>query len=75
MEAKKESIRGYWVLYEEEEQEGFLYLRDRLQEKESKTLFDAARQFGDAAFQDSYYSHHWSLVYNHGDSTYTLVKR
>jgi len=73
MAIKKETIHGFWVTFEEELRDGVRYLRDDLQYKEAKTLFDAARLNGSAEFEDDY-DRDWSLIYNR-DGTYTLIRR
>lgn len=74
METKKERIHGFWVSFEQDLQEGIWYLRDDLQYKEAKTLFDAARFRGEAEFEDDE-DRDWTLIYNNNDGTYTLIKR
>jgi len=73
MAIKKETIHGFWVTFDEELRDGVRYLRDDLQYKEAKTLFDAARLNGSAEFEDDY-DRDWTLVYNR-DGTYTLIRR
>lgn len=73
MAIKKETIHGFWVTFDEELRDGVRYLRDDLQYKEAKTLFDAARLNGSAEFEDDY-DRDWSLIYNR-DGTYTLIRR
>jgi len=70
METKKERIHGFWVEFEEELRDGVRYLRDDLQYKEAKTLFDAARFRGEAEFEDDY-DRDWTLIYHRGEGTYT----
>jgi len=74
MAIKKETIHGFWVTFEEELRDGVRYLRDDLQYKEAKTLFDAARLNGSAEFEDDY-DRDWSLIHNRGNGTYTLIRR
>ena len=74
MAVKKEQIHGFWLLYEEELRDGVRYLRDDLQYKEAKTLFDAARVDGVAEFEDDQ-DRDWSLIYNRQEGTYTLIRR
>jgi len=74
MAVKKEQIHGFWLLYEEELRDGVRYLRDDLQYKEAKTLFDAARVDGVAEFEDDQ-DRDWSLIYNRQDGNYTLIRR
>lgn len=74
MAIKKEQIHGYWLIFEEELRDGVRYLRDDLQQKEAKTLFDAARLTGTAEFEDDQ-DRDWSLTYNRQDGTYTLIRR
>jgi len=50
------------------------YLRDDLQYKEAKTLFDAARFDGTAEFEDDQ-DRDWTLIYNRQDGNYTLIRR
>jgi hypothetical protein len=74
METKKEQVHGFWVEFEEKDRDGIRYLRDDLQYKEAKTLFDAARIDGEAEFEDDY-DRDWSLIYNRDKGTYTLIRR
>jgi len=74
MKTKKERIHGFLLEFDEELKEGVRYLRDDLQYKEAKTLFDAARLRGDAEFEDDY-DRDWTLTYNRGKGTYTLIRR
>jgi len=74
MEVKKESIHGFWVEFDEELRDGIRYLRDDLQYREAKSLFDAARLTGSAEFEDDY-DRDWTLTYNSGEGTYTLIRR
>ena len=76
MAIKKETIHGFWVTFDEELRDGVRYLREDLQYKEAKTLFDAARLTGsaEAEFEDDY-DRDWTLIYNRGDGTYTLIRR
>jgi hypothetical protein len=74
MAIKKEQIHGFWLTYEEELRDGVRYLRDDLQYKEAKTIFDAARLDGTAEFEDDQ-DRDWSLIYNRQDGTYTLIRR
>ena len=74
MAIKKEQIHGFWLTYEEELREGVRYLRDDLQFKEAKTIFDAARLDGTAEFEDDQ-DRDWTLIYNRQEGNYTLVRR
>lgn len=74
MAVKKEQIHGFWLIFEEELREGVRYLRDDLQHKEAKTLFDSARLTGTAEFEDDQ-DRDWSLIYNRQDGNYTLIRR
>jgi len=74
MAVKKEQIHGYWLVFEEELRDGVRYLRDDLQYKEAKTIFDAARFDGTAEFEDDQ-DRDWSLIYNRQDGNYTLIRR
>lgn len=74
MAIKKETIYGFWVVYEEELRDGVRYLRDDLQRGEAKTIFDSARVNGSAEFEDDY-DRDWTLLYNRGENTYTLLRR
>jgi hypothetical protein len=74
MAVKKEQIHGYWLVFEEELRDGVRYLRDDLQQKEAKTIFDAARFDGTAEFEDDQ-DRDWSLIYNRQDGNYTLIRR
>lgn len=74
MATKKERIYGFWLEFEEKLRDGVRYLRDDLQFKEAKTLFDSARLTGFAEFEDDQ-DRDWSLTYNRQEGTYTLVRR
>ncbi len=74
MKTKKERIHGFWLKFDGGLREGVRYLRDDLQYREAKTLFDAARLQGTAEFEDDY-DRDWTLIYNRGKGTYTLVRR
>lgn len=74
MSIKKEQIHGFWLISEEELRDGVRYLRDDLQQGEAKTIFDAARLTGVAEFEDDQ-DRDWTLIYNRGDNTYTLMRR
>ncbi len=71
---KKENIYGFWLIFEEEFMDGVRYLRDDLQRDEAKTIFDAARLTGEAEFEDDY-DRDWTMIYNKGEMTYTLIRR
>ena len=74
MAVKKEQIHGFWLIFEEELRDGIRHLRDDLQYKEAKTLFDSARLTGVAEFEDDQ-DRDWSLIYNPQDRTFTLIRR
>jgi len=74
MSIKKERIHGFLLIFDEKLRDGVRYLRDDLQYREAKTLFDAARLTGTAEFEDDY-DRDWSLVYNRREGTYTLIRR
>lgn len=74
MNIKKENIHGFWLQFDEEARDGVRYLYSDLQREEAKTLFDAARLRGSAEFEDDY-DRDWTIVYNRGDNTYTLIRR
>lgn len=74
MATKKERIYGFWLEFEEELRDGVRYLRDDLQYKEAKTLFDAARLRGEAEFEDDQ-DRDWTLIYNRQAGNYTLIRR
>ena len=74
MAIKKQSVHGFLVQYEEELRDGIRHLSIDLQYSEAKTLFDAARLRGSAEFEDDF-DRDWSLVYNRGAGTYTLIRR
>jgi len=74
MATKKERIYGFWLEFEEELRNGVRYLRDDLQYKEAKTLFDAARLRGEAEFEDDQ-DRDWTLIYNRQAGNYTLIRR
>lgn len=71
---KKQRVHGFLLFYEEKLKEGVRYLRDDLQYRETKTLFDAARINGTAEFEDDY-DRDWTILYNYGKGTYTLLRR
>jgi len=70
----KERVHNFLLQHEEDMQDGVKYLRDDLQDQEAKTIFDAARFNGSAEFEDDY-DRDWTLLYNRGDGTYTLIRR
>jgi hypothetical protein len=74
MAIKKERIHGFLVKFEEGAEEGIRHLRDDLQYNEAKTLFEAARYRGSAEFEDDQ-DRDWTLVYNRGEGTFTLIRR
>lgn len=74
MATKKERVHGFLVEFDEKFRGGIRYLRDDLQYKEAKTLFDAARLKGKAYFEDDY-DRDWTLTYNRGEGAYTLSCR
>ena len=74
MATKKARIYGFSVEYDEKFKEGIRYLRSDLQYREAKVIFDAARFKGKAEFEDDR-DWDWTLVYNRGKGTYTLVRR
>jgi hypothetical protein len=74
MAVKKERIHGFWLTYEQDLIEGIRYLRDDLQAKEAKTIFDAARVTGSAEFEDDQ-DRDWTLIYIKGDGSYVLSRR
>lgn len=74
MEIKKEKVYGFLVRFEQDLREGIRYLSDDLQEKEAKTLFDAARLRGNAEFEDDE-DRDWTLTYIRGDNSYVLTLR
>ncbi len=71
---EKQNVYGYWVIFEKGVREGIRYLRNDLQREEAKTLFEAAKHQGDAEFEDDY-DRDWTLRYNRGEGTYTLLQR
>lgn len=72
---RKEIVHGFWLNFEESFRlTGLRYLRDDLQYQEAKTLFDAARTTGQAYFEDDL-DNDYTLTYNRGDNTYTLMPR
>lgn len=73
-ETKKERVHGFLIEFDEELKDGIRYLRDDLQYGEAKTLFDAARFDGEAEFEDDY-DRDWTIIYNRGKDTYSLVRR
>jgi len=70
----KQNIYGYWVVYEKEMVQGIRYLKYDLQREEARTLFEAAKDQGDAEFEDDD-DRDWSLRYNRGENSYTLFRR
>jgi hypothetical protein len=74
MAIKKENVHGFLVEFDEKLRDGIRYLRDDLQYKEAKTLFDAARLRGSAEFEDDY-DRDWTIIYNRQKGTYTLILR
>lgn len=70
----KEQVFDFYVNFDEADREGIRYLREDLQYREAKTIFDAARVQGSAHFEDDY-DRDWTINYNAADGTYTLVRR
>jgi len=70
----KKQIHGYRVVYDESTKVAVEHLRSDLQYNEAKTIFDAARINGSAEFEDDE-DRDWTLIYNRGNYSYTLVRR
>lgn len=70
----RDSIHGFSVKYLENGRPALSYLKFDLQAEEARTIFDAARANGQAAFEDEREGQ-YTLVYNRGENTYTIVKR
>ncbi len=73
----KEYVHGFYINFDEADREGMEFLRQNLQYREAKTLFDSARFNGSAFFEDHYggFGKNWTLNYNSADGTYNLVRR
>lgn len=76
MAAKKETVFGFYINFDDADREGIEFLRQNLQYREAKTLFDSARVNGTAFFEDHYggYGRNWTLNHN-SDGTYNLIRR
>lgn len=71
---RRESIHGFITLYTNEADFAAQYLRNDLQPEEARSLYDAARLTGQASFEDDREGQ-YTLVYNRGENTYTIVVR
>jgi len=69
----REWIHGFITIYDETARLGVRWLRDRLEFDEARVLFNAAREQGQAPFEDDL-RNNYTLVYNK-DNTYTLIFR
>lgn len=69
----KETVHGFYVNFEESDRLGINYLREDLQYREAKTIFDAARMNGSSHFEDDY-DQDWTITHN-ADGTYALTRR
>lgn len=70
-----EEVHGLRINFEESDREVINFLRQNLQYRETKSIFDAARMSGSAFFEDHYggVGKNWTLI--HKDGTYTVVRR
>lgn len=71
---QKEYVHDFIVQFDDSFIDGLRYLRDHLSFDEMKTLTDAARLDGSAEFEDNF-NRNWTLLYNRGEGTYTLIRR
>ena len=71
---RRESIHGSITRYTNEADHAAYYLRNDLGPKEARTIYDAARLTGQAHFEDDREGQ-YTLVYNRGENTYTIVVR
>jgi hypothetical protein len=71
---RRESIHGFITLYTNEADFAAQYLRSDLGPEEARTIYDAARLTGQAHFEDDREGQ-YTLVYNRGANTYTIVVR
>jgi metal-dependent hydrolase (beta-lactamase superfamily II) len=75
MAVKREKIHGYLVDFDESlKMTGIRYLQYELQEREAKTLFEAARLKGEAYFEDKQ-NRNFTLIYNRESGLYQVVGR
>lgn len=70
--AKRASVHGFWVSYEDNAYEGLKHLRDDLSRDEAKVYFEQARAKKSAQFEDDY-DRQFSILYEKG--SYVLVRR
>ncbi len=70
----KRNVHGKYVIYEDDAKEGLKHLLYDLQKDETEPLFYTARKKGEAKFEDDM-DRDWTLEYNRGDFTYTLIRR
>lgn len=74
----KEIWIGYYRLkYEDQETNvsyGVQYLQYDLQPEEAKVFFEQAKIKGQSQFEDDY-ERQFTLKYEYGDDSYTLIKR
>ena len=69
---RKERIHGFFVNFDEVlKTTGIYYLQYDLDSRAARTLFEAARNEGEAYFEDDH-ERKFTLVYNRSDGTYTL---
>jgi len=74
MNLRKEPVHGFTVIFDKDFRKGIDYLRDDLQREEAKVIFYSARRNKNAEFEDDH-DRDWTLIYNEGEGTYTLIKR
>lgn len=72
--AKRTSIHGFWVNYEDNAHEALKRLRDDLSRDEAKVYFEQARLKGSAQFEDDY-DRQFTLFYERGSGSFILTRR
>jgi hypothetical protein len=72
---KREKIHGFLVNFDEAlKSTGIYHLQYDLDSRAARTLFEAARNEGEAYFEDDR-ERKFTLVYNRSDGTYDLERR
>lgn len=72
--AKRTSVHGFWVSYEENASEGLKHLRDDLSRDEARVYFEQAQRKGSAQFEDDY-DRQYTLFYERGSGSFILTRR
>lgn len=65
-------LHGHHINYDDNVKEAVKYIEEHLDEKEFQTLFDYAKHYQEAYFQDNL-THHYIIEYKNGE--YFIIKR